>query len=101
MLTGPIGSGEAVIADAESEIIRYLKGFNDKILAVDMEAGGLTQAFHEQDGSQAVRGWVVVRGISDDAGPNKNDEYHDVAARHAATVLRSLLSYLRLPADRT
>ncbi|MEU8270512.1 hypothetical protein AB0B89_25565 [Sphaerisporangium sp. NPDC049002] len=100
-LTGPIGSGEAVIADAESEIIRYLKGFNDKILAVDMEAGGLTQAFHEQDGSQAVRGWVVVRGISDDAGPNKNDEYHDIAARHAATVLRSLLPYLRLPADRT
>jgi adenosylhomocysteine nucleosidase len=100
-LTGPIGSGEAVIADAESEIIRYLKGFNDKILAVDMEAGGLTQAFHEQDGSQAVRGWVVVRGISDDAGPTKNDDYHDIAARHAATVLRSLLPYLRLPTDRT
>ncbi|MBB5962543.1 hypothetical protein [Planomonospora venezuelensis] len=93
---GPIGSGDAVIADAESEIIRYLKAFNDKILAVDMEAGGLTQAFHEQDGSQAVRGWIVVRGISDDASPRKNDDYHDIAARHAATVLRNLLPYLRV-----
>ncbi|MGJ6963015.1 hypothetical protein ACSDR0_14000 [Streptosporangium sp. G11] len=96
-LTGPIGSGEAVIADAESEIIRYLKAFNDKILAVDMEAGGLTQAFHEQDGAPAVRGWVVVRGISDDASPTKNDGYHDIAARHAATVLHTLLPYLHLP----
>ncbi|MFC4584796.1 5'-methylthioadenosine/S-adenosylhomocysteine nucleosidase family protein [Sphaerisporangium corydalis] len=99
--TGPIGSGEAVIADAESEIIRYLKTFNDKILAVDMEAGGLTQAFFEQDGSPAVRGWLVVRGISDDAGSAKNDDYHDIAARHAATVLRRLISYLPLPSDRT
>ncbi|MBB2911248.1 adenosylhomocysteine nucleosidase [Streptosporangium becharense] len=94
VLTGPIGSGEAVIADAESEIIRYLKGFNDKILAVDMEAGGLTQAFHEQDGPQVVRGWVVVRGISDDADWDKNDAHHDTAAWHAATVLRSILPYL-------
>ncbi|TMR93981.1 5'-methylthioadenosine/S-adenosylhomocysteine nucleosidase [Nonomuraea basaltis] len=92
--TGPIGSGEAVIADAKSEIIRYLKAYNDKVLAVEMEAGGLTQAFHEQDGPQAVRGWVVVRGISDDADDGKNDTCHDVAARHAATVLRSLLPYL-------
>ncbi|MGW2143413.1 5'-methylthioadenosine/S-adenosylhomocysteine nucleosidase family protein [Nonomuraea bangladeshensis] len=92
--TGPIGSGEAVIADAKSEITRYLKAYNDKVMAVEMEAGGLTQAFHEQDGPQAVRGWAVVRGISDDAGDGKNDTCHDVAARHAATVLRSLLPYL-------
>ncbi|WP_326640436.1 hypothetical protein OG884_36265 [Streptosporangium sp. NBC_01755] len=100
-LTGPIGSGEAVIADAESKIIRYLREFNNKMLAVDMEAGGLTQAFHEQDGSQAVRGWLVVRGISDDASSTKNDDYHDIAALHAATILRSLLPYLHLSTDRT
>ncbi|MBB6345205.1 adenosylhomocysteine nucleosidase [Nonomuraea muscovyensis] len=92
--TGPIGSGETVIADAESEIVHYLKAYNDKVLAVEMEAGGLTQAFHEQDGPQAVRGWAVVRGISDDASEGKNDACHDIAARHAATVLRSLIPYL-------
>ncbi|ACZ90240.1 nucleoside phosphorylase-like protein [Streptosporangium roseum] len=96
VLTGPIGSGEAVIADAKSEIIRYLKAFNDKILAVDMEAGGLTQAFHERGGSQTVIGWAVVRGISDDASSKKNDDYHEIAARHAATVLRNLLPYLMI-----
>ncbi|MEU8148395.1 hypothetical protein [Nonomuraea sp. NPDC048901] len=94
VLPGPIGSGDAVIADAESEIIRYLKAYNDKILAVDMEAGGLTQAFHEQDGPQIVRGWVVVRGISDDSSAGKNDDHQDLAARHAALTLRHLLPYL-------
>jgi adenosylhomocysteine nucleosidase len=95
VLTGPIGSGDAVIADAESEIIRYLQAFNDKILAVDMEAGGLTQAFHEQDGPGIVRGWLVIRGISDDSSARKNDDHQDTAARHAALTLRHLLPYLR------
>lgn len=95
VLTGPIGSGEAVIADAESEIRRYLKAFNDKILAVDMEAGGLTQAFHEQDGPGLARGWAVVRGISDDSSSAKNDDHQHLAARHAAITLRRLLPYLQ------
>ncbi|MEU8194957.1 hypothetical protein AB0C10_14375 [Microbispora amethystogenes] len=92
--SGPIGSGDAVIADEESEIIKYLRAFNDKILAVDMEAGGLMQAFHEQDGADAVNGWVVVRGISDDASQRKDDTKQGLAAYHAALVLRSLLPYL-------
>ncbi|WP_329429380.1 5'-methylthioadenosine/S-adenosylhomocysteine nucleosidase [Streptosporangium sp. NBC_01495] len=99
--SGLIGSGDAVIADAESEIIRYLRTFSDKILAVDMEAGGLTQAFLEQDEPQTVHGWAVVRGISDSANSAKNDDYHDIAARHAATVLHSLLPYLHLPTTDT
>jgi adenosylhomocysteine nucleosidase len=99
VLTGPIGSGEAVIADAESEIRRYLKAYNDKILAVDMEAGGLVQAFHEQDGPGLACGWVVIRGISDDSSITKNDDYQDISARNAAITLRHLLPYL--PAART
>ncbi|GIH71987.1 5'-methylthioadenosine/S-adenosylhomocysteine nucleosidase family protein [Sphaerimonospora thailandensis] len=94
--TGPIGSGDAVIADAESEIVKYLKAYNDKILAVDMEAGGLMQAFHEQDGPAAVNGWIVVRGISDDASQRKDDSKQDLAAYRAAMVLRSLLPYLSI-----
>ncbi|MEV7802195.1 hypothetical protein AB0O28_04525 [Microbispora sp. NPDC088329] len=92
--TGPIGSGDAVIADAESEIIKYLKAFNDKILAVDMEAGGLMQAFHEQDGPDVVNGWAVIRGISDDASRRKDDAEQGHAAYRAAMVLCSLLPYL-------
>ncbi|MDL4819083.1 5'-methylthioadenosine/S-adenosylhomocysteine nucleosidase family protein [Actinomadura opuntiae] len=93
---GPIGSGEAVIADREADVVRYLAAFNDKILAVDMEAGGLGQASHEES---AGTGWVVVRGISDDASPAKNDDHHRTASWHAAVALRELLPYLRTRRD--
>ncbi|GAA2121404.1 5'-methylthioadenosine/S-adenosylhomocysteine nucleosidase [Actinomadura alba] len=97
MRNGPIGSGDAVIADRDAEILEYLAGFNDKILAVDMEAGGLSQACHEQSaGSGRPQGWAVIRGISDNAGSDKNDGHHRVASWHAATALRKLLPYLRV-----
>ena len=43
---GLIGSGEAVIADPNSDIRRYITAFNDKTLAVETEAGGLAEAFY-------------------------------------------------------
>jgi adenosylhomocysteine nucleosidase len=95
VLNGPIGSGNAVIADRDSDILKYLARFNDKVLAVDMEAAGLSLAHHEGLASSGrPLGWLVIRGISDDAGPGKNDEYHHLAARNAALVLRELLPYL-------
>ncbi|WP_066372043.1 5'-methylthioadenosine/S-adenosylhomocysteine nucleosidase family protein [Herbidospora mongoliensis] len=90
----PIGSGEAVIAEEESEIVRHLQAYNDKILAVDMEAGGFTQAFYEQAGDHTAQGWVVVRGISDRAGPDRHYGQHERAATNAAIALRRLLPYL-------
>lgn len=95
VLAGPIGSGDAVIADRDSEILKYLAKFNDKILAVDTESGGLSQSCHEQSAmSGRLQGWAVVRGISDDASHRKNDDYHPIAAWHAAVVLRRLIPYL-------
>lgn len=95
VLSGPIGSGNAVIADRDSGILKYLARFNDKILAVDMESGGLGQAYHEGlAASGRPLGWLVVRGISDDASTRKNDTYHLLASRNAAVVLRELLPYL-------
>jgi adenosylhomocysteine nucleosidase len=95
VFNGPIGSGNAVIADRDSDILRYLARFNDKILAVDMEAAGLSLAHHE-DLTPAGHplGWLVIRGISDDASVRKADDYHHIAARNAALVLRELLPYL-------
>jgi adenosylhomocysteine nucleosidase len=95
MRTGLIGSGEAVIANHDAEILSYLASFNDKILAVDTEAGGLALACHEQSATTGrLHGWAVVRAISDDAGPGKNDNYHQIASWHAAMALRKLLPYL-------
>ncbi|GAA1534739.1 5'-methylthioadenosine/S-adenosylhomocysteine nucleosidase [Actinomadura kijaniata] len=97
MLHGPIGSGEAVIADSAAETLAYLAGFNDKILAIDMEAGGLGQICHERSaGTGRSHGWAVVRGISDLAGADKNDDHHRLASWHAAVALRRLLPYLRV-----
>lgn len=98
VFNGLIGSGDAVIADHESETVAYLARFNDKILAVDMEAGGLSQSCHEQSAiTGRVQGWAVIRGISDDAGSDKNDDHQAVAAWHAATVLGRMLPYLTGP----
>jgi adenosylhomocysteine nucleosidase len=92
---GLIGSGEAVIADRDSEIRGFLTGYNDKVLAVDMESGGLSQYWQENSVGEAPNpDWVVVRGISDNADQQKNDDGHDLAARNAAHVVRELLPYL-------
>ncbi|MGW7514507.1 5'-methylthioadenosine/S-adenosylhomocysteine nucleosidase family protein [Streptomyces sp. NPDC054796] len=92
---GVIGSGEAVIADRESDIRRYLTSYHEKVLAVDMEAGGLSQYWQENSvHGRNNPGWVVVRGVSDNADQEKGHRYHELAARNAAHVLRLLLSYL-------
>jgi adenosylhomocysteine nucleosidase len=94
-LPGPIGSGNAVIADRDSEILTYLARYNDQILAVEMEAGGLSQAHHDQPATRLhIQGWAVVRGISDDAGKHKNDLHQRTAARNAAIAVREIIPYL-------
>jgi len=94
-LPGLIGSGEAVIAARDSEVRGYLKHYNDKVLAVDMESGGLSQYWQENSvGGGTNPSWLVVRGVSDNADQAKNDDSHDLAARNAAHVLRELLPYL-------
>jgi len=95
VLPGPIGSGEAVIADRHSAIRDYLSAFNDKTLALETEAGGLAEAFYAlADTTTPGSGWLAIRGISDHADHAKNDTHHDIAARHAAAILHQLLPYL-------
>ncbi|MFJ3698360.1 hypothetical protein ACIPW9_30325 [Streptomyces sp. NPDC090052] len=92
---GLIGSGEAVIADRDSDIRRYLAYYNEKVLAVDMEAGGLSQYWQENSvNDERNPGWIVVRGVSDNADEEKGHSHHELAARNAAHVLRLLLPYL-------
>lgn len=93
---GPIGSGNAVVTDAASDIRRWLREFHEKVLAVETEAAGVAQSFHEslrRDG--ATRGWLTVRGISDAADREKGHDYHDLAAQHAAEVMAMLVPFLQ------
>lgn len=95
VLHGPIGSGEAVVADGGNEILRFLSDYNDKILAVDMEAGGLSQFSQENSAdSGEPPAWVVIRGVSDKADQAKNDDQHATAAHNAAATLREFIRYI-------
>lgn len=95
VMRGPIGSGEAVVADENSEIRKYLQMVNDQTLAVETEGAGLSTASYEETSGQAGhRPWLIIRGISDHADSAKNDNYHDIASWHAATVLEVLCPYL-------
>lgn len=93
---GPIGSGEAVIANPKDAIRRDLARYNDKILAVEMEAGGLAQFCQDTTtGSGTPLGWVVIRGISDLADSTKDDRHHTSAAINAAQTMRHLVPHIR------
>ena len=97
---GPVGSGAAVITDADSDIVSYLRQFNEKVLAVETEAGGVGQAFYERVGTEpSLRGWLTVRGISDLADRHMGRQWHRMASRRAATVTEQLLPLLRLTAN--
>jgi len=91
---GPIGSGNAVVTDANSEIRRWLHDFHEKVLAVETESAGVAESFHESLSRDGVRGWLAIRGISDTADVTKGYGYHSLAAGHAALVMAMLLPYL-------
>lgn len=93
---GPIGSGEAVIAKRKHAIRRDLARYNDKILAVEMEAGGLAQFCEDTTTKSGTPlRWVVIRGISDLADSDKDDRHHPSAAVNAAQTMRHLIPYIR------
>lgn len=92
---GPIGTGNAVVTDVDSEIRHWLRDFNEKVLAVETESAGVAQSFHENVvAGGSVRGWLTVRGISDTADAGKGHQYHDLAAGHAAEVMAMLVPHL-------
>lgn len=93
VLPGPIGSGDAVIMNTESRIRNFLLTYNEKILAVDTEAGGLTQFCHETPPPDHPP-WLVIRGISDLADHTKTNDHQHSAARNAAITLQHLIPYL-------
>ena len=64
--------------------------YNEKVLVVDMESEGVARHCHSAGGQR----WVVVRGVSDLADKQKNDDHQMVAARNAAMVVQALLPHL-------
>lgn len=94
---GPIGSGEAVVAEDDSPVRGFLTDFNEKTLALEMESGGAAQAYFDTAGLEPkVHAWFPIRGISDLADAAKSYDHQVVAAQNAATVLERMLPHLRV-----
>ncbi|TKX19468.1 phosphorylase-like protein 8 [Elsinoe australis] len=79
---GTIASGNVVMKDA-AQRDRIAKSLGDAI-CFEMEAAGLMQTFP----------CLVIRGISDIADIQKNDDWHAYAALSAAAFAKEYLSYL-------
>ncbi|MEU4242608.1 hypothetical protein [Actinoplanes sp. NPDC026619] len=90
---GPIGSGNAVVTDANAEIRRWLYEFHERVLAVETGAARAAHAFHENLRHDSTRGWLTIRGIADTADEPKGG-HETTAANHAAEVMAMLLPYL-------
>ncbi|MFJ8062565.1 nucleosidase [Streptomyces sp. NPDC096142] len=87
----PIATGDVVLADARSEIARFVRGHYNDAGAIEMEGFGALQAAHLNGRVNAL----VVRGISDraDDGKSRADASgsQQRAARQAASVTVALL----------
>lgn len=90
----PIGSGNAVIANELSTIVEWLKHVNSKVIAVEMEATGISSAAKERLSDTSVKGVIVIRGISDfaDIKKDKSAPFRVPAAVNAAIVAKELMS---------
>ncbi|MFG2541702.1 nucleosidase [Streptomyces sp. NPDC048594] len=87
----PIATGDVVLADAESEIARYIRGNYNDAGAIEMEGSGALRAAHLNGQLPAL----VVRGISDraDAAKHRADASgsQQRAAAQAAAVTTAVL----------
>lgn len=84
---GPIACGEKVVADLDE--LKKLRQLCPKMLAVAMEGAGVAKAVLSD--AHPPR-YLEIRGISDYAGPDKNDGWHAYAANAAAAFT---IGYLR------
>lgn len=93
---GTIGATESVVKDEHAEPRVLLKLMCENARAIEMEGAGFTRAFQTQSSrtTGAPRGWLVIRGISDDANRQKNDGARKLAAFNAASVMMTFLSGL-------
>lgn len=97
VVIGDIASGDAVIANELSDIRTWIKTYNDKIVACEMEAYGVSSAFYEgQLTPNRTATYCVIRGISDmaDSDKNKNPAFRKAAAFNAAIVMKEIIKLL-------
>jgi hypothetical protein len=88
VLAGPMASGSAVMA--APGVWAGLEAHQRSVLALDMEAATIATVANDRQ----VPHWLVAKGVSDHAGPDKDDRFKAFAARASAEVLLALLEKL-------
>lgn len=92
VVIGPIAAGEKVLANRESEVVRFLRENYGDTLAVEMEGHGVMRAAHQRNVNA-----LVVRGVSDllsGKGDADKAGWQPRAARHAAAFAAQVLAKL-------
>ena len=90
----PIAAGDVVLASRDSPLYEQLRLHYNDAVAIEMEGAGLAHAAHVNDALPAL----VIRGISDTTGPDKQAldaaGWQPRAASHAASFAAALLRSL-------
>ncbi|XUL91183.1 nucleosidase [Streptomyces galilaeus] len=76
----PIATGDVVLADAESEIARFIRSNYNDAGAIEMEGSGAAQAAHLNGRLDSL----VIRGISDRADAGKSEADAEGSQQRAA-----------------
>lgn len=91
---GPVAAGEIALYSGASDVRRWLREHYNDALAVEMEAAGVAQAGHMNDGLPTI----MVRGISDFADHTKSatdgEGWQPQAAANAAAFALALAGEL-------
>jgi nucleoside phosphorylase len=83
----PVASGSAVVAD--ESVIGHIRGLNESIRAVDMEAFGF---YHACSQTQVVRpAFVCMKSIADFCNSDKGDELHEACCGIAAAAVMDIM----------
>jgi nucleoside phosphorylase len=96
VVRGPIGSGEAVVADPLSSVKEWLLSVHSKTGVVETEAAGFCKAMYEtnQVDDLSVDDVIIIRGVSDHADAAKDDKWRLPASKNAVSVLKKLMLLL-------
>lgn len=96
---GPVAAGEIALYSGASDVRQWLREHYNDALAVEMEAAGVAQAGHLNDGLPAI----MVRGISDFADAAKSatdgEGWQPRAAANAAAFATALATSLAAELD--
>ncbi|MCL2721333.1 MAG: tetratricopeptide repeat protein [Treponema sp.] len=82
--TAPMATGEALCRNPA--VWKEIGNYERKCIGLEMEASVIGQIGHIEE-----KRWVVIKGVSDHATPEKNDQYHILAKENAAIVLKEFL----------